>query len=232
MNQKHRKRNSVAVSSKERSRVAARLSKKSVTDFQEIESLIGKQSVKWSFSKANRFSSRIPEPSAEYLNLHSTIGSGRSAGFGYGKRWAPSNPKGKDAPPPTQYTLPSYLDRSIAGGKISPSKPLNEKRSAVPGPGSYNIKSSIGSGRSCTLKSRNRLLGSYKTPPPGAYNPNHSLVESGRYLNISFGAKGSNDAYARFSTPGPGSYDLGSTFASISSSPSPKRRLVRKNSLS
>ena len=82
-------------------------------EIQNVQTLIGKQSIKWSFSKASRFSSKKPEFSGNYVNIKSSIGKGRSAGFGYGKRWTPFNPKGKDAPPSTTYTVPGILDQKI-----------------------------------------------------------------------------------------------------------------------
>ena len=198
-----------------------------------MNSLVGKQSIKWSFGKANRFKQRRSEASSEYLTLETTIGKGRKAGFGYGTRWQPSNPRGKDAPPSTAYSIRGSLDRFIVGGKFSPCKTrANGKRWKSPGPGSYDIKTFIGEGVSCTFKSRHSSIARRSTPPPGAYNPKHSLVENSRYSNITFGARVSADNLCRLSTPGPGSYDLASSFSSISHTPSPKRmKVIRKNSL-
>ncbi|OMJ77725.1 hypothetical protein SteCoe_22629 [Stentor coeruleus] len=232
MSKKHKKSASLS-SPKKEATINQRILKKSLIEIMRVDGLIGTQSVKWSFSKANRFMDKKPDPSAEFIELKSTIGKGRSAGFGFGKRWAPSNPKGKDAPPSTTYTLPGSMDRKFVGGKISPSKSKSDNRRwSTPGPGTYNIKSCIGNGVSCTLKSRHAKQSKNCSPPPGTYNPNHSLVESGRYISISFGTKTYTDSQARFSTPGPGTYDLSSAFTSLSPSPSPKRqRLARKNSL-
>jgi Sperm-tail PG-rich repeat len=233
MSQKHQKNASVSLKRDTKGPLNRKVLKKTMMKIKNIESLIGKQSVKWTFSKANRFSEKIPEQGAEYANIKSNIGAGRSAGFGYGRRWFPSNPRGKDAPPSTTYNIPGSLDRKIVGGSISP--PRITKKSQVgltPGPGTYEVKSKIGSGLSCTLKSRHYSLARHSSPPPGTYNPNHSLVESSRYSCIAFGIKSSADNFSRFATPGPGSYDLGSTFSSVSPSPSPKKfRKSRKNSL-
>jgi hypothetical protein len=229
---KHKKTRSVSVSKKEK-QVASKVLKKTMNEINLVNSLIGKQSVKWSFSKANRFHQKRPDPSSEFLSLDSVIGKGRRAGFGFGNRWQPSNPRGKDAPPSTAYSIPGSLERYIVGGKISPSKQRNdENRWTTPGPGTYNLKTSIGEGLSCSIKSRHSSIARHSTPPPGAYNPKHTLVENSRYSNISFGARVSADNLNRLSTPGPGSYDLASSFSSISYSPSPKRiKIVRKNSL-
>lgn len=207
--------------------------RQSMDEIRNVDTLIGKNSVKWTFSKANRFYHKKPKDSSDYVNLKTTIGTGRKAGFGYGKRWVPLNPKGKDAPPPNTYLMPSSLDRKIIGGKISPVRSQTTgTRWSNPGPGTYEIKSTIGKALTCTFKSRHGFRTSSCSPPPGTYNPRHSLVESGRFIGISFGGRNSNENFARFNTPGPGSYDLGSTFSSISLSPSPKRqKIFRKNSI-
>lgn len=197
-----------------------------------IQGLIGKQSVKWTFSKANRFSSKNPEPSSEFLTLKTSIGRGRKAGFGYGKRWEPRNPRGKDAPPSTTYNLPSSVDSKKIGGKISPlSSNSNDIRWVTPGPGSYELKTFIGNGFSCSLKSRHSSMNHHYSPSPGAYNPKHSLVEPSRYSDIAFGFKITNDKKGRLNTPGPGTYDLGSTFSLTSPVPSPNRVKHARKSL-
>ena len=231
MGQKHKKNSSFGNSKTEKSKVASRVLKQSMKEIQNVQTLIGKQSIKWSFSKASRFSSKKPEFSGNYVNIKSSIGKGRSAGFGYGKRWTPFNPKGKDAPPSTTYTVPGILDQKIIGGKILPPKSTkknNNRRLSSPGPGAYEIRSKIGTGVAWTLKSRHTSLARHCSPPPGTYFPNHSLVESGRYLSISFGRKNTNDNISRFATPGPGSYDFASTFSSLTPSPSPKRQQMNR----
>ncbi|OMJ69684.1 hypothetical protein SteCoe_32513 [Stentor coeruleus] len=232
MSQNHKKSSSLSISSKP-SPIAKQLLKKSMIQIMQVQSLVGRQSIKWSFSKANRFANKTQSPSAEFLILKSAIGQGRSTGFGFGRRWEPSNPKGKDAPPSTAYNLQGSMDRKIIGGKISPSRPASSSRRwSTPGPGSYNLKSSIGNSVTCTMKSRHQRQSKQNSPSPGAYNLNHSLVESGRYTRITFGVKTYNDLQGRFSTPGPGTYDISSSFASMSPSPLPKRlRLSRKESL-
>ena len=229
---KHKKSCSVSVSKKEK-RIESKLLKKTLNEIKLVNSLVGKQSIKWSFGKANRFKQRRSEACSEYLTIETTIGKGRKAGFGFGTRWQPSNPRGKDAPPSTAYSIRGNLDRFLVGGKISPCKARTDgNRWKSPGPGTYEIKTSIGEGVSCTIKSRHSSIAKRSTPPPGAYNPKHSLVENNRYSNISFGARVSADNLQRLSTPGPGSYDLASSFSSISHSPSPKRmKVMRKNSL-
>ena len=235
MRQKHKKNSSMGSPNKPRPiGLDKQILKRSMEEINQVHSLLGKHSIKWSFSKANRFSRKRPEESSEYVNLKSTIGTGRSAGFGYGKRWVPLNPKGKDAPPPTTYTVPSSINNKVIGGKFSPPrvKSAGRNRWSSPGPGTYEMKSCIGTAVSCTLKSRHSMMARHCSPPPGTYNPRHSLVESGRFSAISFGTKTSYDNFDRFTTPGPGSYDLGSTFSSISPSPVPKKRgVLRKNSL-
>ena len=211
---------------------AKKLLKRNMEKISKIESLIGKNSVKWTFTKSNRFSKKKPGPSAEYFNIKSTIGKGRSAGIGYGKRWEPKNPRGKDAPSSTAYNLPSSINRNVIGGKISPSRPEKAKRWSTPGPGSYEIKTSIGSSVSFSFKSRHNSPLKNNSPSPGTYNPSHKLVESRRYSAISFGARTSYDSLARFLTPGPGTYELCSSVCSFSPSPSVKKyRSKRKSSL-
>jgi hypothetical protein len=189
-----------------------------------LSSLMGTRSIKWTFSKADRFSQKLPEKGSEYQILKSSMGSGRKAGFGYGKRWEPSNPRGKDSPASTTYSLPSSLDRSIVGGKISPSKLLSSaSRWTTPGPGSYELRPNIGSGLSASLKSRHVSLQQDKTPCPGAYNPKHQIIEPSRYACIAFGEKLKNDNISRITTPGPGAYDLWSSFSGASPSPTPKK---------
>lgn len=198
----------------------------------QVQGLIGKQSVKWTFSKAIRFSKKNPEPSSEYLSLKSSMGKGRKASFGYGKRWEPRNARGNDAPPSTTYTIPSSVDYKKVGGKISPlGSNANEFRFVTPGPGSYDLKTCIGNGLSCSLKSRHASISHQYSPSPGAYNPKHSLVEQSRYANIAFGYKIMNENKARLFTPGPGTYELGSTFSSSSPIPSPIRSKIPRRSL-
>lgn len=198
-----------------------------------LTSLIGKKSIKWTFSKADRFSHKLPEKGSEYQVLKSSIGAGRKAGFGYGKRWEPSNPRGKDAPASTTYNLPGLLDGNIVGGKISPNKMLGfSNRFSTPGPGSYDLRTCIGNGLSFSFKSRHSELQQDSTPAPGAYNPRHQVVEQSRYASIAFGEKLKNDLGSRITTPGPGAYDLFTSFSGHSPSPTPKKsKEYRKGSL-
>ncbi|CAG9333034.1 unnamed protein product [Blepharisma stoltei] len=183
-------------------------------------SLIGKESSHWSFSKADRFKPPPKFTGAEYANIQSHIGKSRTTTFGYGKRWQPSNPKGKDSPSPNKYRLPSCFDNCDNGAKIFTPVRNESRRLSTPGPGSYDIKSFVGESPSYTFKGRNILRSNIAHPPPGAYDPNHSLVESGRYTAIEFGRKSPTKHSSGGITPGPGTYDFGSTFGS-DRSPSP-----------
>ena len=208
------------------------LSVKSRTSQSILISLLGKKSIKWTFTKADRFSKKLPEKGPEYQILKSSLG-GRKAGFGYGKRWEPSNSYGKDAPPSTTYDLP--LKNKIIGGKISPQRNFGfSSKPSTPGPGSYDLRTCIGNGLSCSFKSRHLALQRDSTPSPGAYNPRHQVVEQSRYKSIAFGEKSKNNDIRRIATPGPGpgAYDYSTSFPEHSPTPTPKiRKEYRKGSL-
>lgn len=180
----------------------------------EINSSLGKDTSHWSFSKSDRFKPMPKYTGPEYSNIKSAIGKTRAAGIGYGGRWQFGNPNGKDSPPPNTYKLPSCFDSPDNGPKISSPVRLDSKRNSTPGPGSYTIKTFVGEMPSFSFKGRHILRSRASAPPPGSYDPSHSLIESGRFTAIEFGRRSPSKFSSGGKTPGPGTYDLGSTFYS------------------
>ena len=137
-----------------------------------------------SFGSACRFPSRKCVD-YQFYDLPSALAK-RSCGFGYGKRWTPTNPRGKDSPPPTTYQLASsFGSRSPSFGTARKS---DREPQQSPGPAEYDPLKPIGS-EAVKISFRGRLErpASNATPPPTAYRPKYSLVESNSYGQISFG---------------------------------------------
>ncbi|CAG9318894.1 unnamed protein product [Blepharisma stoltei] len=187
----------------------------------EVASTIGKNSVCWSFSKADRFKGEKTNSGPGYIIIKSALGKARAAGIGYGKRTAPSNAFGKDSPPPTAYKLSSCFDKLGISTKISPSRSSHSRQQSTPGPGSYDVRS-VGNSPSFSFKGRNFVKTRSETPPPGTYNPSHSLVIPSRYASIAFGRR-TPHRNSLNDTPGPGTYDV-ITVAFIDKVPIRKKR--------
>ena len=95
------------------------------------------------FSRAERFPMRRLSFGGEYTTLPATVGIGRRASFGFGKRIEFRNPGGASSPPCNTYNIPSCFDK-ITGGMSSPDnsplksyqKSLSLKRETSPVSGS------------------------------------------------------------------------------------------------
>ena len=72
-------------------------------------STIGKDSVRWSFSKASRFRKKMLNDCPEMVELPSTLEK-RSTSFGFGKRYELVNTRGKDSPSPNVYKIRSCFE--------------------------------------------------------------------------------------------------------------------------
>lgn len=189
-------------------------------------STIGKDTIHWSFPRASRYRRATLSDTSNEINLPSTLEK-RTTSFGYGKRWEPKNPKGLDAPSPDTYSLRTCFDIEKRGAfftinlRNSPSHPPN-----VPGPGTYEV---CGKASGPKFSMRPKLVQKARksdSPPPGAYNPSYALLEKQSYSGISFGNRDRpKEKIVRPSTPGPGTYDIPSSFniSSPSKHHSPQR---------
>ncbi|CAG9315241.1 unnamed protein product [Blepharisma stoltei] len=179
---------------------------------------MGKDTSHWSFCKADRFSKDRHTKYPSYFILPSTLEK-RSTSFGYGKRWEPFNPKGRDSPSPDTYSINTsfnLLEKKgySMKGKVDSSK---FKISNDPGPGAYDPYnfSPIGADGP-KFSFRPKIIRKIKnfTPDPGAYSPSFKLKEKGNYSNIGFGKekRNKNLSFQRIESPGPGAYDIPGTF--------------------
>lgn len=143
------------------------------------------------------------------------------------------NSKGKDAPPPTNYSPPSCFDVEKNGPSFGyrclTDRNLENKKT-IPGPGKYNPYSPMGRRGpkfSFSPKLERRLKTT--TPPPDNYNPKYDLVEKSNFSKIGFGVGDrlpSTNLTRRDYSPGPGTYEIPSAFKSTTSRPgSPSRSL-------
>lgn len=178
-------------------------------------STLGRNSVHWSFSKARRFRNKTMNECPELLELPSTLDK-RSTSFGYGRRWQPTNPCGKDAPSPDKYNIPSCFDNDKRGPVILGNQRefSLQPRSNTPGPGTYDVASTLCK-NAPKFTFRPKIVDKVRccSPPPGAYNPRYRLQDKGNYSEITFGVGSrSKDNRARPSTPGPGTYEVPSSF--------------------
>lgn len=194
--------------------------KKNLTRSRKIRpptfSTLGRDSVHWSFSKDKRFKHKSIGECPDLLDLPSTLDK-RSTTFGYGKRWQPRNPCGKDSPSPDKYSIPSCFDLEKRGPIMLGSKGdfSNQSRSSTPGPGSYDLQSTLFKDAP-KFTFRPKIIDKVRgyTPSPGAYNPKYRLQERANYSEITFGVGSrSKDNRPRPSTPGPGTYEVPSSFS-------------------
>lgn len=91
--------------------------------------------------------------------------------------------------------------RSVRGGETGTAQ-------ETPPPGTYNVKSSIGSGRGYTQRGKPKPMSELgaESPGPGAYNPSMKPWMHGS--RISFGNAGRNMVDKKSLTPGPGAYKV------------------------
>ena len=151
--------------------------------------------VHWSFSKASRFRPYKPPSQADFHTLPSSFSRSHSPGMGYGKRWEPRNPAGKDAPPAGTYITKSCFDLTLFGPTFAKaSKRLSKKevrKSETPGPGQYLTERGIGQNApKFSMQSRHHMRSKAETPSPGHYSPNTSMTERMYYAGAAFGYGG------------------------------------------
>lgn len=180
-----------------------------------IFTTIGKDTSHWSFGTADRFIKSRNTKTPSLANLPSTLVK-RATSFGYGKRWELINQKGKDAPSPESYNLKTTFELEKRAASFGPKyDTFKSKISLEPGPGAYNPYSSIGN-RGPKFSFRPKMIKKLQneSPSPGAYSPVYKLREKSNYSDISFGkdVKHKEWTQGRGESPGPGAYDIPSTF--------------------
>lgn len=181
---------------------------------------------KWSFSKASRFRVAKAASQADFISAPTTFSRSHSPGMGYGKRWEPKNPAGKDSPSEVSYLTKSCFDLSLFG-PFGPTFARASKRAGkrdlphtgTPGPGHYPTARELGQNApKYSMQSKHLTRYLSNTPSPGHYSPNNSVVESSCYAGTSFGHGNRSflsklgTEYVDKSVPGPGTYDLPSCF--------------------
>lgn len=168
----------------------------------------------WSFSKDQRFKSPRRQDNSDFITPPSSLNA-RATSIGFGQRWKPNNPGGKDSPSPAAYSLPSTFNPDL-GPKLVKATILPPVgiRHISPGPGAYDAHSTIGK-HSPKFSFQGRKPGSKvnENPPPNAYYPNRTLTEFGAYKSIGFGyGDRSSLNKSQEVTPGPGAYNLNTHF--------------------
>lgn len=178
--------------------------------------LTRKKPVSWSFTRDMRFKDRKKSIDVGYVLMPSTL-SPRSTIMGFGTRWTPQNPKGKDSPPPGSYTIPSTLEKKgpkfYKQSSLPPITTLS--KFSTPGPGSYEHPSPIGrEAPKFTFHGSEIKQKVPESPAPGCYSPKTTVTEFSGFKEISFGI-GERKVFnnkANEGSPGPGSYNFGSLF--------------------
>jgi hypothetical protein len=157
--------------------------------------------------------------------LPTTLGT-KACTFGFGNRDPFKITMGKDSPPPTLYRSRSQFDYTPGAGKsIGQSYAcykkvhmpgLNTRSDEIPGPGNYDIKTTLGmNSRKFSMKSRVKAIDSATrdNPPPNTYNPTYSQNEESRFDKITFGFGSRPNVTGRINeNPGPGTYKIHSVF--------------------
>lgn len=167
----------------------------------------------WSFSKEQRFKSPKARLESDYMTPQSTLNP-RATSIGYGKRWKPHNPCGKDSPPPGTYNIPTIFNKEM-GPKIirTTALPIVSSGHSTPGPGTYESYSAIGKhGPRFSFGGRELTIKISENPPPNAYNPVTTLTEFSGYKGVGFGYGGRLFPSISQDTPGPGAYNHVSVF--------------------
>lgn len=163
--------------------------------------------------------------SAEFVDLPSSFSKARSPSFGYGRRWEPRNPSGQDAPPATKYNTKSCFDLELAGPVFGrPGRHSDHSYilpSFTPGPGYYSTERKIGENApKFSMKSRILRERKSETPSPDHYSPSTSFVEDRSYSGVTFGVgqrpflTHRRMLHADLKQPGPGAYNIPSSFSS------------------
>ena len=179
--------------------------------------------VSYTFARAGRFRSVPRNSDCLQLVLPSTFNP-RSTSFGFGQRWTPINPAGKDSPPPNNYRQPSDFDskRNVGysfGAKLESYGDVYRRRE-LPGPGTYRVTGDVGkTGPKFSIRQKVTVVHYSDSPAPGTYRPSESLTKDGRFNTINFGfgrrislANKGTSYPAVAANPGPGSYDVRQLF--------------------
>lgn len=163
----------------------------------------------WSFSKDPRFKTPKKQNESDYMTPQSSLNA-RAASIGYGSRWKPNNPCGKDSPPPGTYNIPTSFNKDT-GPRIAKASllPPVTSRHATPGPGSYEATLTIGKNSPMfSFRGKDLKIKVNENPPPNAYNPSRTLTEFSGYKGIGFGYGGRLFLNRlQEETPGPGTYN-------------------------
>lgn len=170
--------------------------------------LRNKKTQVYSFSRAERFRSLGRRGGSEFVDLGSTFGK-RAPGIGFGKRWSP---EGRSCSPgPDAYCLPSTFCVSLGGYRKDAKVGEMRKYAQSPGPGTYDLPTLIGKDSpKFSIRAKIDITRYLKTPSPNAYLAN--LAQTSAFKNISFGIGEKSLSLTNRQTPGPGSYDIPSTF--------------------
>jgi len=143
--------------------------------------------VSFSFGRAGRFHGRGKEAVEIGGELPSTLNP-RTTSFGYGQRWTPVNPTGKDSPPPGTYRISTIFETNRKSGYSFGTRLSHRTRKDAPGPGAYEINIPMGKNApKFSFRPRIKVRNVSNSPPPDTYRPSTSLIQSGRYKDIGFG---------------------------------------------
>ena len=143
--------------------------------------------VSFSFGRAKRFWGGRKDLVEIGGELPSTLNP-RTTSFGYGQRWTPSNPKGKDSPPPGTYRISTIFERNRKNGYSFGMRLAQRQRREAPGPGTYEVAIPMGKNApKFTFRPRIDVRHVSNSPPPDTYRPSTSLIDNGRYKDIGFG---------------------------------------------
>lgn len=162
--------------------------------------------IAFSFGRERRFH-RVNRDVADIVGVLPSGLNPRSTSFGYGQRWTPANPTGKDAPPSTVYDI--TLTHNGPSGYSFGGRNSTNGQAESPGPGSYDISTPIGTyAPKFSIRKRIAHNLNSSSPPPDSYRPTTSLTYRTRFKEIGFGygkrTESINRAVVEF--PGPGAY--------------------------
>mmetsp|Transcript_31318 Transcript_31318/g.73022 ORF Transcript_31318/g.73022 Transcript_31318/m.73022 type:complete len:224 (+) Transcript_31318:124-795(+) len=134
----------------------------------------------------------------------------RSASWTIGSRYKNAREE-REMPGPGKYQPPVTSTRaSPKWGFSTAQRPYFKSRGTTPGPGHYDLKSTM-EGLSCSISTRSQgSIGISQTPGPGEYKPAYEKSQDNGVRNITFSVAGRYDPSSQ-AGPGPGKYDLRST---------------------
>mmetsp|Transcript_7053 Transcript_7053/g.17052 ORF Transcript_7053/g.17052 Transcript_7053/m.17052 type:complete len:226 (-) Transcript_7053:115-792(-) len=173
-----------------------------------------KSSPKWTISSRTDLSEKLknaPGP-GQYRTTGGEDKYERSASWTIGARHERRRKEGQgEQPGPGKYQ-PSlqHCRSSPKWGFGAEKRPYFKIRAMAPGPGHYELKSTM-EGNAVSISSRSQgSVGISSTPGPGEYKPCYNAAYDLGIRNITFSAPGRYDPSLQPS-PGPGKYDLRST---------------------